>query len=70
MCSYVRVYKFYNGNPTPDLICKKVCDHINKQYKELALEDLRDVAETYLRCLADANAEDVDLILKTMLLKG
>ena len=30
----------------------------------MALEDLRDVAETYLRCLADANAEDVDLILK------
>ena len=28
------------------------------------LEDLRDVAETYLRCLADANADDVDVILK------
>ena len=28
------------------------------------LEDLRDVAETYLRCLGDANADDVDVILK------
>jgi hypothetical protein len=27
------------------------------------IEDLRDVAETYLRCLADANADDVDVIL-------
>ena len=55
---------FLVGTLPLDLICKKICDHINKQYKELALEDLRDVAESYLRCLADANAEDVDVILK------
>ena len=54
---------FLSGTLPLDLICKKICDHINKQYKELALEDLRDVAETYLRCLADANADDVDVIL-------
>ena len=55
---------FLSGSLPLDIICKKICDHINKQYKELALEDLRDAAETYLRCLADANAEDVDVILK------
>ena len=55
---------FVLGTLPLDLICKKICDHINKHYKELAIEDLRDVAETYLRCLSDANAEDVDVILK------
>ena len=56
--------KFISGTLPLDLICKKVCDHINKNYKDLDIEDLRDVAETFLRCLADANVEDVDLILK------
>ena len=33
---------FLTGTLPLDLICKKICDHINKQYKELALEDLLD----------------------------
>ena len=55
---------FLTGTLPLDLICKKVCDHINKEYKELLNEDLRDVAETFLRCLADANVEEADVVLK------
>lgn len=55
---------FLMGTLPLDLICKKICDHINKEYKELPIEDLRDAAETFLRCLADANVEDADIIFK------
>ena len=55
--------KFLVGTIPLDLICKKVCDHINADYKELNIEDLRDVAETYLRCLADAKVDEADVIL-------
>ena len=39
---------FLVGTLPLDLICKKVCDHISKEYKELPLEDLQDVAEAFL----------------------
>ena len=54
---------FLVGTLPLDLICKKVCDHINSDYKELNIEDLRDVAETYLRCLADAKVDEADIKL-------
>ena len=57
--------KFITGSLPLDLICKKISDHINTEYKELEVDDLRDVAETFLRCLADANVEESDVVLKS-----
>ena len=57
--------KFITGSLPLDLICKKISDHINTEYKELQVDDLRDVAETFLRCLADANVEESDVVLKS-----
>jgi len=55
---------FLTGTLPLDLICKKVCDHISKEYKELPLEDLQDVAEAFLRVLAEANVDEADIVLK------
>ncbi len=55
---------FLVGTLPLDLICKKVCDHISKEYKELPLEDLQDVAEAFLRVLAEANVDEADEVLK------
>ena len=56
---------FLIGTLPLDLICKKVCDHISKEYKELPLEDLQDVAEAFLRVLAEANVDEADIVLKS-----
>ena len=61
---------FLTGTLPLDLICKKVCDHISKEYKELPLEDLQDVAEAFLRVLAEANVDEADIVLKIMLSRG
>ena len=55
---------FLVGTLPLDLICKKVCDHISKEYKEMPLEDLQDVAEAFLRVLAEANVDEADEVLK------
>ena len=55
---------FLVGTLPLDLICKKACDHISKEYKELPLEDLQDVAEAFLRVLAEANVDEADKVLK------
>lgn len=57
--------QFLKGTVPLELICKKITDHINTEYKELEVEDLRDVAETFLRCMADANVEEADIILQS-----
>ena len=55
---------FLIGTLPIDTICKKVCDHISSEYRELPIEDLRDVCESFLRVLAEANIEEADVVLK------
>ena len=55
---------FLTGTLPLDLICKKISDYISSDYKEIDVEDLRDVSETFLRCLADAQVEEADIVLK------
>ena len=61
---------FLVGTLPLDLICKKVCDHISKEYKELPLEDLQDVAEAFLRVPLKLMLMKPMKSLKTMLTKG
>jgi hypothetical protein len=56
--------KFLVGTLPLDLICKKVAEHISREYKELPIEDLQDIAEAFLRVLAEANVEEADIVLK------
>ena len=55
---------FLIGTLPIDTICKKVCDHISSEYRELPIEDLRDICESFLRVLAEANIEEADVVLK------
>ena len=55
---------FLIGTLPIDTICKKVCDHVSSEYRELPIEDLRDICESFLRVLAEANIEEADVVLK------
>ena len=55
---------FLIGTLPIDTICKKVCDHVSSEYRELPIEDLRDMCESFLRVLAEANIEEADVVLK------
>ncbi len=55
---------FLIGSLPIDTICKKVCDHVSSEYRELPIEDLRDICESFLRVLAEANIEEADVVLK------
>lgn len=55
---------FLVGTLPLETISKKVCDHIASQYKEVPMEDLRDITESFLRVLADADVEEADIILR------
>ena len=55
---------FLIGTLPIDVICKKVCDHVSSEYRELPIEDLRDICESFLRVLAEANIEEADVVLK------
>jgi len=50
--------KFITGSLPLDLICKKISNNINTEYKKLQVNALRDVTETFLRSQADANGEE------------
>ena len=56
--------KFLTGSLPIEIIAKKVNDHISKQFKEVPIEDLRDIVETFLRVLSEANVEEADLVLR------
>ena len=55
---------FLIGTLPIDTICKKVCDHVSSEYRELPIEDLRDICESFLRVLAEADIEEADVVLK------
>ena len=55
---------FLIGTLPIETICKKVCDHVSSEYRELPIEDLRDICESFLRVLAEANIEEADVVLK------
>ena len=55
---------FLIGTLPIETICKKVCDHVSLEYRELPIEDLRDICESFLRVLAEANIEEADVVLK------
>ena len=55
---------FLIGTLPIETICKKVCDHVSSEYQELPIEDLRDICESFLRVLAEANIEEADVVLK------
>ncbi len=55
---------FLVGSLPLEIICKKVCEYISSEYKELPAEDLRDIAESFLRVLAEANIDEADIVLK------
>ena len=56
--------KFLTGSLPIEIIAKKVNDHISTQFKEVPIEDLRDIVETFLRVLSEANVEEADLVLR------
>ena len=56
---------FLDGSLPLEIICKKVSEHIATEYKELPEEDLRDIAESFLRVLAEANVDEADVVLKS-----
>jgi hypothetical protein len=55
---------FLAGTLPLEIVCKKVCDHLSLQYKEILVEDLQDIAEAFLRVLSEANVGEADLVLK------
>ena len=55
---------FLVGSLPIEIISKKVCDHISTEYREVPMEDLRDITELFLRVLAEANIDDADIVLK------
>ena len=55
---------FLDGSLPLEIICKKVSEHIATEYKELPEEDLRDIAESFLRVLSEANVDEADVVLK------
>ena len=57
--------KFLFGTLPLEIFCKKICEYISTEYKELSTQDVYEISENFLRVLSEGNIDDANAVLRS-----